>query len=71
MNIKDMTDGEAYSIGDIGNHYGGLEVRVVNGVYQWSIENWNGHHWEEVSESLVVELLKHEEKIAGQMERTK
>ncbi len=71
MNIKDMTDGEAYSIGDIGNYYGRLEVRVVNGVYQWSIENWNGHRWEETSEFLVAELLKHAEKIASQLERTK
>ena len=62
MEMTDMKDGEIYEVGDIGNHYGGLSIRNNNGIYQWSIEDYSGHYWEDISESLVVELLKHEEK---------
>jgi hypothetical protein len=70
MKIEEMKDGESYAIGDIGNYYGGLEIRVLNGVYQWAIENWDGHYWEDISESLAVELLKQDEKVA-ELEETK
>lgn len=48
-------------IGEIGNHYGCLEVRKEDGKFYWSIENWNGHYWEEIPESLYIELIKFED----------
>lgn len=45
-------------VGGIGNYYGGLEVKDDNGVYYWSIENYDGHDWEEIPESLYKELIK-------------
>lgn len=48
-------------IGDIGNYYGGLTIKDVDGEYFWSIENWNGHEWERIPESLYKELLKFQE----------
>lgn len=56
-----LQDHEAKSIGDIGNYYGCLEVKVENGVSYWSIENWNGHGWEEIPSSLYKELIKFED----------
>jgi hypothetical protein len=53
-NIKD--------IGDIGNYYGGLSVKTENGKYYWSIENYNGHGWQEITEELYSALLKFERK---------
>jgi len=47
-------------IGNIGNYYGDLRVRVVNSDFQWSIGNWDGHHWESIPESLYNELIKFE-----------
>lgn len=44
-------------IGGIGNYYGGLSVKEVGGEYFWSIENWDGHEWEKIPESLYKELL--------------
>ena len=49
------------TIGEIGNHHGDLTVKEENGSFYWSIENWDGHDWEEISESLYRELLKHNE----------
>lgn len=48
-------------IGDIGNYYGGLSVKEVDGEYFWSIADWNGHDWEKIPESLYKELLKFQE----------
>jgi hypothetical protein len=45
-------------IGDIGNYYGCLTVRNNDGVYQWSIENYSGHNWQDIPESLYLELVK-------------
>lgn len=35
-------------IGDIGNYYGSLSVKAENGKFYWSIENWDGEHWDEI-----------------------
>mgnify|MGYP003640463044 CR=1 FL=1 len=43
-------------VGEIGNYYGGLEVDEVGGKYYWSIENWDGHNWQEIPKSLFDEL---------------
>jgi len=45
-------------IGDIGNYYGGLSVKKEDGKFYWSIDNWDGQHWEEIPESLYLELIK-------------
>jgi len=48
-------------IGDIGNYYGCLEVKVENGKYFWGIENWDGTHWQEIPEYLYAALNKFED----------
>lgn len=45
----------------IGNYYGGLRVKEEAGKYMWSIENWDGDHWQEIPESLYIELIKFSE----------
>jgi len=45
-------------IGDIGNCYGGLSVKEAGGRYYWSIEDWDGHDWEEITKSLYNALLR-------------
>ena len=48
-------------IGDIGNFYGGLWVRVTTkGEFQWSMENYNGFYWKDIPESLYQALVKYE-----------
>ena len=61
MKIEEMQEGRAYSIGVIGNFYGGIEIRKIGDVYEWSIEDCMESEWSPISESLVIELLKHEE----------
>lgn len=51
---------EHRTIGSIGNYYGDLSVKSKNGKFFWSIENYNGDHWEEISKELYTELLKHD-----------
>ena len=53
-------------IGGIGNYYGGLEVKKESERFWWSIEDWNGHYWEEITESLYNELVKHQQRIDKQ-----
>lgn len=55
-------------IGNIGNYYGGLNVKKENDKFYWIIENYNTDFndislWEEISESLYNELIKHNERI--------
>lgn len=47
-------------IGRIGNYYGGLHVRKTGDLCEWSIENWDGHHWEQIPKSLYDELIRFE-----------
>lgn len=51
-----MSDGRV--VGRIGNYYGGLHIRETDGRYEWSIENYDGHCWDEIPESLYAELDK-------------
>jgi hypothetical protein len=51
---------ETQSIGEIGNCYGGLEVKEEDGRYFWSIENCDGHYWEEIPEYLFLDLHRFE-----------
>lgn len=52
-------------IGRIGNYYGKLTVKEENGKYFWSIEDWDGHHWDEIPKSLYDELVKYDESKLG------
>jgi len=52
-----------FTLDDIGNYYGCLNVEVINGRYYWSIENYDGDNFEEIPESLYNELLKHYESL--------
>ncbi len=49
---------ETIEIGCIGNYYGGLHVKRSGDKFLWSIENYTGHDWEEIPESLYKELVK-------------
>jgi hypothetical protein len=53
-------------IGNIGNYYGGLSVKEEDGKYFWSIENWDGHGWEEIPKSLYDELVRYDESLKPQ-----
>ena len=48
------------SIGDIGNYYGGLSVKIEDGKHYWSIENYDGQDWREIPESLYRALVEYE-----------
>ena len=61
MKIDEMQDGRSYGIGVIGNYYGGLNIRKVRDSYEWSIQDATDSEWSPIAESLVIELLKHEE----------
>lgn len=51
---------ETQSIGDIGNYYGGLEVKEEDGRYFWGIADYDGEHWEEIPEYLYLDLHRFE-----------
>jgi len=51
---------EPIGIGGIGNYYGGLNVKEEDGKFYWSIENWNGFHWEEIPSYLYEALIKYD-----------
>lgn len=44
------------------NYYGGLEIKYEDGDWYWSVENWDGHHWSKISETLAEALIKQLEK---------
>lgn len=48
-------------IGGIGNYYGGLTLhKRDDGSFAWSIENWDGHDWQDIPAPLGEALLKYE-----------
>lgn len=49
-----------FDVGDIGNYYGSLTVKVVDSQAYWSVENWDGHSWEKIPEYLYFALVKFE-----------
>ena len=53
---------ELIEVGEIGNYYGGLSIKKEGCKFFWGIENWDDTCWEEISESLYLELIKHNEK---------
>lgn len=52
---------EERDIGGIGNYYGGLWVRTDGVRFWWSIENYDGHEWEEIPEALFRALVEYED----------
>lgn len=50
-------------IGNIGNYYGGLEVKEEDGKYYWGIENYDGTYWEEISKFTYTVLLRQSRRI--------
>lgn len=49
-------------IGDIGNYYGSLSVMAEDGKFFWSIENYDGHCWDEITPRLYRALMTYEKK---------
>lgn len=47
-------------IGEIGNYYGCLNAKEEGGRFYWSIENYDGHHWQEIPKYLYDALVKFE-----------
>ena len=48
---------------DIGNYYGGLEVKEEDGKYLWGIENWDGTEFEEIpNEADTLKKINEEDK---------
>ena len=47
-------------IGGIGNYYGGLWVKAKDQLRYWSVENYDGHGWEEIPENLYAALVEYE-----------
>lgn len=54
-------DEEYKSIGGIANYYGGPHVKEGADKYYWSIENWCGHNWEEITKKLYDALIEWED----------
>lgn len=53
-----LEDHKSVSIGNIGNYYGGLNVKVEGGVAYWSIEDHDGSGWDDIPQNLYLELIK-------------
>ena len=53
---------EKTCIGDIGNYYGCLTVKENGGKFFWSIENYDGHYWEEIPQALYRSLIRFNKK---------
>lgn len=51
---------EIRNVGKIGNCYGGLNILEKDGSFFWSIENYNGDDWEEITKELFEQLEKHD-----------
>lgn len=56
---NDILEKKCVEVGKIGNAYAdGLSVVLEGGKAYWSIRNYDGHTWEEISVSLYNELIK-------------
>ena len=53
------------NIGGISNYYGGLRVKTEDGKFFWSIEDVTEDDWEEIPESLYLELMRFNDKTKG------
>ena len=52
---------KTFTMQNIGNYYGGLEVSAVDGKYFWCIPDYSGEDDYEIPKSLYDELKKHYE----------
>ena len=41
----------------VANHYGGLNLTYDGKSYYWSVENYDGDHWEEIPKYLALALV--------------
>ena len=63
-NMKVKNSDVITEIKDVGNFAGGLKVRSVNGtLFYWSIEDWQGDQWFDISEDLYNLLIKEQSEI--------
>ena len=46
-------------LGFISNYYGTLKIRKEKGSYEWGLDDWSGMYWEEIPESLYLELKRY------------
>lgn len=53
-------DENIINVGACRNYYGGLSVKEEDGKFFWSIENYNGFSWHEISEKLFKLLIEEE-----------
>lgn len=50
-------------IGEICNYYGCLSVKEEGDKFYWSIENYDGNHWEEIPQYLYDALNRHQDEL--------
>lgn len=55
-----MEEQEIIQVGACGNYYGGIALKKEDGKYFWSIEDYDGNNWYEISEKLFTILLEEE-----------
>jgi hypothetical protein len=63
MKKMKIVEGEEYCISRISNYYGDLTIKTEKGKFYWSIENYNGHHWEEIPPYLFRALVRFEKSL--------
>lgn len=61
MSKKKKIEDEPRYIGNLGNYYGSLKVITENGKYYWSIEDYDGEHWQEIPKELFDALNAYED----------
>jgi len=50
-----------FTVLDICNYYGSLEIKEEDGKYFWAIENWDGYDWKEIPKYLYDSLKTFQE----------
>ena len=55
-------------VGNISNHYGGLDIKQEKGKYYWGIEDYTNIDWEEIPEYLYKSLVKFEKSLLEKLE---
>ena len=60
MNLPREVENRSKRIGDRGNYYGQLSVVKHGSKYFWSIENYDGQDWQEITEKLYNTLIEFE-----------
>ncbi|WP_312450095.1 hypothetical protein [Stutzerimonas nitrititolerans] len=58
-----MSDIRIRDIGEVGNYYGRIAIKNEDGSLYWSIENWDGHHWEPCPDYLFEALSRHQDEL--------